>query len=84
MNTRHGAWLDDLTLQEAISRLAGSAVAVIPVASRGPDLPHLPLKTATVIARALGQKLLERLAVIVAPVVDGDACSQPETLRQIL
>lgn len=84
MNTPHGVWLDDLTRQEAGSRFDGNAVVVIPVASGGALPPHLPLKTATVIARALGQKLLERLAVIVAPVVDGDACSQPETLRQIL
>lgn len=84
MNTPRGVWLDDLTRQEAVSRLDGNAVAIVPIASGGPDWPHLPLKTATVIARALGQKLLERLPVVVAAVIDGDSCSQPEGLKQVL
>jgi len=83
MNTPRGVWLDDLTRQEAVSRFDGNAVAVIPVTTGGPDLPHLPLKTATVIARALGQKLLERLPVVVAPVLDGDSLLEPEAPRQI-
>lgn len=84
MNTPRGVWLDDLTRQEAVSRFGGDAVAVIPVASGGAVPPHLPLKTATVIARALGQKLQERLAVVVAPVVDADSFSRREALGQIL
>ena len=83
-NIPRGVWLDDLTRQEAASRLDGNAVIVIPVASGGGSLPHLPLKTATVIARALGQKLLQRLPVIVAPVVDADAFPGPEALSQVL
>lgn len=84
MNTPRGVWLDDLTRQEAVSRFDGNAVVVIPVASGGAEQPHLPLKTATVIARALGQKLLERLPVVVAPVADADSLSQPGALRQTL
>lgn len=84
MNTPHGVWLDDLTRQEAVSRFGGDAVAVIPVASGGPDVPHLPLKAATVIARALGQKLLERLAVVVATVVEAEPVPRREARGQIL
>lgn len=84
MNTPRGVWLDDLTRQEAISRLDGNAVVVIPVASGRVAQPHLPLKTATLIARALGQKLLERLAVVVATVVEADSLLRPDTLGQIL
>lgn len=84
MNTPHGVWLDDLTRQEAVSRFRGDAVAVIPVASGGPDLPHLPLKTVTVIARALGQKLLERLAVVVATVVEAEPLPRRDALEHML
>lgn len=84
MNTPRGVWLDDLTRQEAVSRFGGDAVAVIPVASGGPDLPHLPLKTATVVARALGQKLLERLAVVVATVVEAEPLPRQDALGHTL
>jgi Creatinine amidohydrolase. len=84
MNTPRGVWLDDLTWQEAITRFDGNAVVVLPVARNGEFQPHLSLKTARLIARALGQKLLERLAVVVAPVFDADLCSRRETQRQIL
>ena len=84
MNTPHGVWLDDLTRQEAVSRFGGDAVAVIPVASGGPDVPHLPLKTATVIARWLGQKLLERLAVVVATVVEAEPLPRRDSLGHLL
>jgi hypothetical protein len=73
MNTPRGVWLDDLTRQEATSRLAGDAVVVIPAAA-GSDLPaHLTLKAPAVIVRALAQKLLERLDLVVAPVVDAES-----------
>lgn len=73
MNTPRGVWLDDLTRQEATSRFAGDAVVVIPAAS-GSDLPaHLPLKVPAVIVRALAQKLLERLDLVVAPVVEAES-----------
>jgi len=84
MNTPRGVWLDDLTRDEAISRFDDNAVVVIPVASGGSPAPHLPLKTAQLIARALGQKLLERLAVVVAPIVDADSFSQRQALGRVL
>ncbi len=84
MNTPRGVWLDDLTRQEAISRFDGDAVAVVPIVSAGPPPPHLPLKTSPLIARALGQKLMERLAVVVAPVVDVDSFMRRATLEQVL
>ena len=87
MNTPRGVWLDDLTSQETTARFDGDAVVVLPVAAAGAsitDAAHLPLKTAATIARALGQRLVDRLAVVVAPVVDADSFSQHETLRQVL
>ena len=84
MNTPRGVWLDDLTRQEAVSRLDGNAVVVIPVASARVTQPHLPLKTATLVARALGQKLLERVPVVMAAVVDADSIRQRDMLGQIL
>lgn len=84
MNTPRGVWLDDLTRQEAASRFAGDAVAVIPVVSVGLPAAHLPLKTAALIARALGQNLLERLAVVVAPIIDASTFRHGATLEQVL
>lgn len=84
MNTLPGVWLDDLTRQEVAPRFDGKAVALIPVVSAGPPAPHLPLKTAGLIARALGQKLVERLAVVVAPVIDADSFSRQDTLRRVV
>lgn len=86
MNTPRGVWLDDLTRQEAASRFADDAVVVIPVAS-GTDLPaHLPLKAPTIIVRALAQKLLERLDLVVAPVVEAESrvlTTQIEKLQRL-
>ena len=84
MNTLPGVWLDDLTRQEVASRFDGKAVALVPVISAGPPAPHLPLKTAGLIARALCHKLMERLAVAVAPLIDADSFSQQQTLGQVL
>ncbi len=85
MNTPRGVWLDDLTGQEAISRFAGNAVAVIPAA--GGDLPpHLPLKAPAVIARALAEKLADRLDLVVAPVIEAGSpalTAQIEKLRRL-
>lgn len=65
-----GAWLEDLTWPEAKARFAADAVVVIPVgAAAKAHGAHLPLKTDYVTARALAQKLIERLPVIAAPVV---------------
>lgn len=84
MNTLPGVWLDDLTRQEALSRFGGDAVAVVPVASGRVAQPHLPLKTATLVARALGQKLLERVPVVMVAVVDAGSIRQRDMLGQIL
>ena len=70
MTTGHGAWLEDLTWQEAKARFDGGAVVVVPVgAVSKAHGPHLPLKTDALTARALAQRLIERLPVVAAPVV---------------
>ncbi|WP_425066805.1 hypothetical protein [Reyranella sp.] len=84
MNTLPGVWLDDLTRQEVASRLDGNAVVLVPVVLAGTPAPHLPLKTAALIARALGQALLQRLPVVLAPVIDADSFSRPEMLERVL
>lgn len=72
MDTPRGVWLDDLTWQEAAARLATDAVVLLPVVWRQPAqmASHLPMKTATTIARALAQKLVESLPVVMAPLLD--------------
>ncbi|MGQ0581043.1 MAG: creatininase family protein [Reyranella sp.] len=70
MTNGHGAWLEDLTWQEAKARFDGGAVVVVPVgAASKAHGPHLPLKTDALTARALAQRLIERLPVVAAPVV---------------
>ncbi len=70
MSERTGAWLEDLTWQEAKERFDAGAVVVVPVgAAAKAHGPHLPLKTDALTARALAQKLIERLPVVAAPVV---------------
>jgi creatinine amidohydrolase len=65
-----GVWLEDLTWREAKARFDGDAVVVIPIgAASKAHGAHLPLKTDALTARALGQKLVERLPVVAAPVV---------------
>ena len=65
-----GVWLEDLTWPEAKARFDGDAVVVIPIgAASKAHGAHLPLKTDALTARALGQKLVERLPVVAAPVV---------------
>jgi creatinine amidohydrolase/Fe(II)-dependent formamide hydrolase-like protein len=65
-----GVWLEDLTWQEAKVRFDSDAVVVVPIgAASKAHGPHLPLKTDALTARALGQKLIERLPVVAAPVV---------------
>src|SRR5437899_12923442 len=68
--TDTGAWLEDLTWLEAKARFDAGAVVVVPIgAAAKAHGPHLPLKTDFLTARALAQKLIERLPVIAAPVV---------------
>lgn len=70
MNVGRGVWLEDLTWQEAKGRFDGGAVVVVPVgAASKAHGPHLPLKTDALTARALAQRLIERLPVVAAPVV---------------
>ena len=70
MTSDTGVWLEDLTWPEARARLEAGTPVVIPVgAAAKAHGPHLPLKTDALTARALGQRLIERLPVIVAPVV---------------
>ena len=70
MSERTGVWLEDLTWQEAKARFDSGAVVVVPVgAASKAHGPHLPLKTDALTARALAQRLIERLPVVVAPVV---------------
>ena len=80
-----GVWLEDLTSAEAQVRFDRGDALVIPVASVGSHGPHLPLGTGGMIARAVGQRLIERLPVVVAPVVSfGAQHMQAETFRQVL
>ena len=70
MSADRGVWLEDLTWQEAKVRFDAGAVVVVPVgAASKAHGPHLPLKTDALTARALAQKLVERLPVVAAPVV---------------
>jgi creatinine amidohydrolase len=70
MNAHTGVWLEDLTWPEAKARFEAGMPVVIPVgAASKAHGPHLPLKTDALTARALAQKLIERLPMIAAPVV---------------
>ena len=65
-----GVWLEDLTWLEARRRFDGGAVVIVPVgAAAKAHGPHLPLNTDWLTARALGQRLIERLPVVAAPVI---------------
>ena len=70
MTMQSGVWLEDLTWQEAKARFDAGAVVVMPVgAASKAHGPHVPLGTDALTARALAQRLIERLPVVVAPVV---------------
>ena len=65
-----GVWLEDLTWPEARQRFDAGALVVVPVgAAAKAHGSHLPLKTDALTARALAQRLLERLPVVAAPVL---------------
>jgi len=65
-----GVWLEDLTWLEAKARFEADAVVIVPIgAAAKAHGPHLPLKTDALTARALGQRLIERLPVVAAPVL---------------
>src|SRR6201991_4366530 len=64
-----GVWLEDLTWREAQQRFDADAVVVVPIgAAAKAHGGHLPLKTDALTARALGQRLIERLPGVAAPV----------------
>jgi creatinine amidohydrolase len=70
MTMQSGAWLEDLTWQEAKARFDVGAIVVVPVgAASKAHGPHLPLKTDALTARALAQRLIEQVPVVAAPVV---------------
>lgn len=91
-----GVWLEELTWPEAKVRFDRDDVVVIPVAAASKAHGrYLPLGTDTLIARALGQRLIERLPVVVAPVLGfgvhpsyaslaGSQHLRPETFKQLL
>ncbi|MCA0250342.1 MAG: creatininase family protein [Proteobacteria bacterium] len=65
-----GVWLEDLTWPEAKVRFDRDDVVVIPLAAASrAHGKYLPLGTDALIARALGQRLIERLPIVVAPLV---------------
>jgi creatinine amidohydrolase len=66
----NGVWLDDLTWPEAKAWFDRGAPVVIPIgAAAKAHGPHLPLKTDALTARALADRLIQRLPVIAAPVL---------------
>lgn len=70
MTSNTGTWLEDLTWFEAKARFEAGALVVVPIgAAAKAHGPHLPLKTDALTARALAQRLIERLPVVAAPVV---------------
>ena len=70
MSANTGVWLEDLTWPEAEARFAAGDLVVVPIgAAAKAHGPHLPLKTDALTARALAQRLIERLPAIAAPVV---------------
>src|SRR5262245_51364644 len=65
-----GAFLEDLAWPEAAARIAAGAVVVIPIGAAAKEHgPHLPLRSDYLVARELGRRVAEMLAVLVAPVV---------------
>lgn len=86
MNTPHGVWLDDLTWEEAASRLADDPVVLVPMVWSRPvrAAAHLPMKSATAIARALAQKLVEDLPVVMTPLLVWEGDTVSEGSRHIL
>ena len=70
MTSDTGVWLEDLTWPEAKARFEAGAPVVVPIgAAAKAHGPHLPLKTDALTARALTQRLIERLPAVAAPVV---------------
>ncbi|MCW5730974.1 MAG: creatininase family protein [Alphaproteobacteria bacterium] len=65
-----GAWLEELTWDEAKDALDGGWPVLFPVGAAAKEHGlHLPLATDYLIARDLAERLLERLPILVAPVI---------------
>jgi creatinine amidohydrolase len=65
-----GVWLDELAWPEAKAWFDRGAPVVIPIgAASKAHGPHLPLKTDALTARALADRLIERLPLVSAPVL---------------
>lgn len=64
MTLPRGAWLDDLTLPDLQARIDADTVFVVPAFAATALAPWLPIKTGAAIARAVGQRLVDRLPVI--------------------
>ncbi len=65
-----GVWLEDLTWLEAKRRFEAGALVLIPIgASAKAHGHHLPLKTDALTARALAERLIQRLPLVAAPVL---------------
>lgn len=89
-----GAWLEDLSWDEAEQRLADGAVAVLPVGAAAKQHGrHLPMNTDWLQARWLARQLVERAPVLVWPILGyghypafteypGSVSVPAETLRQ--
>src|SRR4029450_1832149 len=70
MTSDTGVWLEDLTWPEAKARFEAGAPVVVPIgAAAKAHGPPLPPKTDALTARALAQRLIERLPAVAAPVV---------------
>jgi creatinine amidohydrolase len=65
-----GAWLEDLTWEEAGQRLQQDAVVVLPVGAAAKEHgPHLPLGTDRLVAKALAERVAAALPVLIAPIL---------------
>jgi len=65
-----GVWLEELAWPEAKAWFDTGAPVVIPIgAASKAHGPHLPLKTDALTARALADRLIERLPLVAAPVL---------------
>src|SRR5215470_3008612 len=70
MGVNTGVWVGVLAWPEVQARFAAGDLVLVPIgAAAKAHGPHLPLKTDALTARALAQRLVERLPVIAAPVV---------------
>lgn len=66
-----GAWLEDLTWPQAAAHRDAGTTLVVPIGARAKEHGHhLPMQTDYLVARALGDRLIARLPVLVAPVID--------------